>query len=431
MDIQNHFVRNNPNLSPNHFLGKWGTGIPIWDNLTRKTKSIAHWPGIRVEDIDITSGINNRVTGILLSNHKSASDNMKLSGAIPIEHISKLSQLRYLHLSNNKFSGSIPAKIGSISGTTKYLGNLLELSLDGNQLTGSIPSNLGNLTNLKTLNLRNNSLTGSIPSQLGNFRNLERLRLDNNLFTGSIPSSFNRLTNLFLLRVNNNGFNGSIPTLSSLTKLRWADLSNNQLRGSIASQFNSLAKLRYLRLNNNRLTGSLPAFTGLTEIRWIDLSYNQLTGSIGTKFNGFSKLTHLYLNNNRLSGTIPTSLCSLGANLKTTGGNTGLTHCRTTTPTTTTTAPTTTAAPTTTTTAPTAPPPTYCAGFWNYYSCGLPCPTWFPNGHTIPTSCAGYSKNIPAYCIQSIVGGCYVCPNTTRSEAHIPAACREYTRVAP
>ena len=174
VDIQNHFVRNNPNLSTNHFLAKWGTGIPIWDNLTRKTKSIAHWPGIRVTNVGTKSNINNRVTGILLSNHKSASDNMKLSGAIPIEHISKLSQLRYLHLSNNKFSGTIPTKIGSISGTTKYLGNLLELSLDGNQLAGSgnpsissIPSNLANLNNLKTLNLHNNSLTGPILSHLG------------------------------------------------------------------------------------------------------------------------------------------------------------------------------------------------------------------------------------------------------------------------
>lgn len=366
VDIQNHFVRNNPNLSPSHFLGKWGTGIPIWDNLTKKTKSIAHWPGIRVEDTDITSGINNRVTGILLSNHKSASDNMKLSGSIPIEHISKLSQLKYLHLSNNKFSGTIPAKIGSVSGTTKYLGNLLELSLDGNQLTGSgnpsissIPSNLANLNNLKTLNLHNNSLTGPILSHLGNLGNLERLRLDNNLFTGSIPSSFSSLTNLFLLRVNNNNLTGSIPTLSSLTKLRWADLSNNDLSkkstssNSITSQFNNLAELRYLRLNNNDLTGSLPAFTSLTKIRWIDLSDNLLSGSIGTKFNNLSSLTHLYLNNNQLSGTIPTNLCSLGANLKTAGNNSSF-SCPTTTTKKTSTTPT-TAAPTTT---PTTAAPT-------------------------------------------------------------------------
>ena len=231
---------------------------------------------------------------------------MKLSGTIPKDHIVKLSRLKFLHLSNNDLSGSIPNNFGIKENNISKLQYLEELSLDNNNLNGSIPTNFANLENLRSLDLSNNSLSGTIPSDLGNLALLERLRLNNNNLDGSIPSNLNNLRSLFHLRVNNNRLDENIPSLSQLTNLRWADLSNNGLTGSITSQFNSLGKLRHLRLNDNNLFGSIPA-----------------------------------------------SLCSLGANLKTAGNNSSF-SCPTTTIKKTSTTPT-TAAPTTT---PTTAAPT-------------------------------------------------------------------------
>ena len=73
--------------------------------------------------------------------------------------------------------------------------NLVDLSLNNNQLTGEIPLEIWTLTNLTELNLSYNQLTGEIPSEIGNLTNLSNLILHTNQFT-SISDTICNLTNL-------------------------------------------------------------------------------------------------------------------------------------------------------------------------------------------------------------------------------------------
>ena len=93
-----------------------------------------------------------------------------------------LANLRFLSLSGNQLTGSIPPELGSIS-------NLEDLWLFDNQLTGSIPKELGNLANLEYMVLSNNQLAGDMPEELGNLTNLIYLAIDENQLTGCVPAA--------------------------------------------------------------------------------------------------------------------------------------------------------------------------------------------------------------------------------------------------
>ena len=322
--IRNHFITNTPNLSPNHFLRKWGTYLSIQGDPTNPTNKIGFWPGVSIERVTVNTETQTRVTGIHLSNSDLISDTtMKLSGSLPIVHILKLTELRSLHLSNNMLTGSISDEFGKKTDGKVKLVNLLELTLDNNNLTGSIPANIFNLENLETLNLSNNSLSSSIPTTLGKLSKLYRLMLNDNNLTGNIPA-LGKLTQLYTADLSDNKLSGPIPALGKLTKLRWIDLSDNELTGPIPA-LGKLTKLRRIDLSDNKLEQQVPTLVKLTKLIWIDLSNNQLIGGIRAQFNNLSELEHLDLSNNSLSGTTPTNICALGTKAKLT--NSGLTAC--------------------------------------------------------------------------------------------------------
>ncbi|KAL3531591.1 hypothetical protein ACH5RR_005112 [Cinchona calisaya] len=107
-----------------------------------------------------------------------------LSGSLPSDILS-LPSIRYLYLQNNNFSGEI-----SLSSLSSQL-NFIDLSF--NSFTGNIPNELfDNSTNLTGLKLQNNSLTGPIPDHLGRLLGLKQLNLSNNHLNGSIPPSLER-----------------------------------------------------------------------------------------------------------------------------------------------------------------------------------------------------------------------------------------------
>ncbi|XP_031480610.1 probable inactive receptor kinase At1g27190 [Nymphaea colorata] len=108
---------------------------------------------------------------------------MKLSGSIP-DSLQYCSSMTSLDLSNNQFSGAIPA------GVCKWLPYLVTLDLSNNRFSGPIPPELADCHFLNALMLSDNQLTGSIPSQLSQLNRLKKFSVANNMLSGSIPSTF-------------------------------------------------------------------------------------------------------------------------------------------------------------------------------------------------------------------------------------------------
>ncbi|GMY04808.1 putative receptor protein kinase TMK1 [Fagus crenata] len=156
-----------------------------------------------------------------------------------------------------------------------------------NSLSGTLPSDLGTLTQLTYLSLRRNSFSGPIPS-LANLTSLQQLYLDNNNFT-SIPNGFFQgLTSLQSLTLNSDLASWTIPTeLTHATSLVTLYASNANIIGSLPDFFDSFPNLsnckslRRVYLSDNNLTGSIPdSLADLTTLQLIDVSNNNLTGSI-------------------------------------------------------------------------------------------------------------------------------------------------------
>jgi len=86
------------------------------------------------------------------------------TGPIP-RKIGKLKKLEErLSLDTNQFTGEIPGELG-------FLPDLMQLRLNDNNLTGPIPVEFQLLRSLKYLNLSNNGLSGTIPQFLGKCNN--------------------------------------------------------------------------------------------------------------------------------------------------------------------------------------------------------------------------------------------------------------------
>ena len=118
---------------------------------------------------------------------------------------------------------------------------LMEVYLNGNELTGPIPPELSNLIKPSVLNLGGNKLSGSIPSELGDLNVLTEVYLNGNELTGSIP-----------------------PELSNLIKLSVLNLHCNPLTGAVPPEFGNAAFLTTLTIGGNHFTEPLPALGGVT-----------------------------------------------------------------------------------------------------------------------------------------------------------------------
>ncbi|KAF8662944.1 hypothetical protein HU200_055529 [Digitaria exilis] len=142
--------------------------------------------------------------------------------------LSNCSQLQFLVLRKNSYSGQLPSSIENLSST------LQALYLGDNRISGVIPSNIGNLVGLKTLEMANTSVPGVIPESIGQLRNLVELGIYNTSLSGLIPSSLGNLTSLNRLYAYYNNLEGPVPTsFGKLNNLDVLDLSTNQLNGSI------------------------------------------------------------------------------------------------------------------------------------------------------------------------------------------------------
>ncbi|KAB1228077.1 hypothetical protein CJ030_MR4G024757 [Morella rubra] len=111
-------------------------------------------------------------------------------GASRALEIGTLSNLSYLNLPYNSFTGELPHSLANLT-------QLEELDISHNNIVGTIPKELRNCKSLRTLNLQSNNLIGQIPDMLSSYVSLKKLLLSHNHFTGSIPkrSLFDVLSN--------------------------------------------------------------------------------------------------------------------------------------------------------------------------------------------------------------------------------------------
>uniref|UniRef100_A0A0D9VIB7 Receptor kinase-like protein Xa21 n=1 Tax=Leersia perrieri TaxID=77586 RepID=A0A0D9VIB7_9ORYZ len=228
-----------------------------------------------------------------------------LSGAIAAS-VGNLTSLHTLDLSNNQFSGQIPA-----------LGNLQKmhfLNLSFNSLDGPIPDSLTNCSNLRIIDLYSNSLEGEIPLKIDLLSDLLDLIIAHNQFTGVIPPTLSNITGIEKLRLGYNNLQGSIPDeLGKLPNLSVLLLGGNKLSGEIPQSLFNLSSLQRLTLELNLLGGSLPSNIGYAfpNIQQFYLGGNKFEGHIPTSLGNASLLKLIDLSNNTFSGQIPSSFGKL------------------------------------------------------------------------------------------------------------------------
>ncbi|XVE62768.1 hypothetical protein DITRI_Ditri06bG0146100 [Diplodiscus trichospermus] len=257
------------------------------------------------------------------------------------------SDLMYLYLSKNLFSGSLSnffcnsSKLesliifnaasnllsGEIPDCWKYWGDLQILKLENNNLTGKIPRSLGFLKSLFSLNLRNNSLIGEVPSIFQHFDWMFVLDLSENQFTGNITAWIgDKLSKLVVLNLRSNNFQGYIPRqICAFNSLQILDLGYNNISGAIPKCFSNLSAMaeksedhlswndyyaRPLHLSTLLvMKGREDEYTTILGfVTSIDLSVNSLTGEIPKELGNLTGLQSLNLSRNLLTGKIPESI---------------------------------------------------------------------------------------------------------------------------
>ncbi|GLU18829.1 hypothetical protein SLE2022_351060 [Rubroshorea leprosula] len=272
-------------------------------------------------------------------------------GPFPVEFCGLLS-LKFLDLSGNYLSGSIPECFNPIGIEYVHLSN--------NRLTGPLTKAFSRCFSLETLDLTRNNLTGIIPSWIGSLPLLSFLLLKANCFEGEIPVQLCQLNKLKMLDLSQNNLSGYIPfCLSNLTSE--ALVSSNQLyywttgselemigylveksrkklgetRIDLSEYGYELIKVEYwvefttkgmshvyngsifrymsgIDLSCNRLTGRIPTEIGyLNEIHALNMSHNKLTGPIPTTFSNLKQIESLDISYNNLNGRIPPQLIEL------------------------------------------------------------------------------------------------------------------------
>nr|GMD00231.1 protein STRUBBELIG-RECEPTOR FAMILY 2 [Ipomoea batatas] len=109
------------------------------------------------------------------------------------------------------------------------------------------------------------NLTGILGFQISNLQHLKQLELSSNNIQGEIPHDLpHNLTHLILAC---NNFNNSIPDfLTSLKHLQQLDLSHNNFTGDLPSSFKDLKNLTSLFMQSNSFTGSVINLSGLSLI---------------------------------------------------------------------------------------------------------------------------------------------------------------------
>ncbi|XP_062197181.1 receptor kinase-like protein Xa21 isoform X2 [Phragmites australis] len=289
-------------MDHNHFHGHIPSSLANASNLSIIVLGANRFSGIIPQEVGRLRNLNQLVLTDTLVEAKEPKDWEFMTS------LANCSQLEALVLATCEFSGFLPDSLSSLSTSLKYL------SLSQNAISGSIPKDIGNLFNLQVLDLAYNSFTGSLPSSLSRLKNLRDFFGNDNNISGSIPLAIGNLTELISLYLGSNAFSGRLPnTLANLTKLLELYLSNNNFVGPIPSGLFNISTLSIdLDLSYNSLEASIPQEIGnLVSLVEFHAESNKLSGEIPASLGECQGLRYLYLQNNILNGNIAEHLSQM------------------------------------------------------------------------------------------------------------------------
>ncbi|XP_052288105.1 receptor-like protein 15 isoform X6 [Citrus sinensis] len=224
-----------------------------------------------------------------------------------LDRLSRLNNLKFLHLDFNWFNNSIFSSLGGLS-------SLRQLSLAANRLNGSIDiKGLESLSNLEELDMSDNAIDNLVVpkglDRLSRLNNLKFLHLGFNYFNNSIFSSLGGLSSLRHLLLAANRLNGSIDIkgLNSLSNLEELDMSANAIDNLVVPKdYRGLRKLNTLVLGGTEVamidgSKALQSIGSLPSLKTLYLSYTNFTGTvINQELHNLTNLEELILDESDL-----------------------------------------------------------------------------------------------------------------------------------
>jgi hypothetical protein len=207
-----------------------------------------------------------------------------LQGKIPPE-IGALPKSRILELGVNNLIGTIPHEL------LHSASNLSYLALSGNSFTGTLSSLAGRLSKLRTLDLGRNRFAGYLPSELFDLSGLKNLFMERNQFSGELSSGISGLSSLEKRKFElapifsyfRHALNFSHFLLHSLSSCT-VSLADNSFTGMLPSEIGEIESLTEARFSNNLFSGPIPESLWVLFVskqnHTLELEGNALTGVI-------------------------------------------------------------------------------------------------------------------------------------------------------
>ncbi|XP_075474430.1 putative LRR receptor-like serine/threonine-protein kinase At2g24230 [Primulina tabacum] len=184
-----------------------------------------------------------------------------------------MNSIVHLNISNNLIKGSV---VGVFEGPLEVI------DLSRNQFQGHIAKvivgSTFNWSNLRYLDVSENQFSGEFSTELNLSQNLTHLNLAHNRFTEQGFLNVDLLTNLKYLNLSETNLIGPIPSsISRLIHLRKLDLSKNHLSSHIPAL--ATANLKVLDISYNNLTGGIPLMLiqKFHEMERVNFSHNNLS----------------------------------------------------------------------------------------------------------------------------------------------------------
>jgi hypothetical protein len=228
-------------------------------------------------------------------------ENNSFTGSIDALFDYTSAKFEELLLFNNAFSGSLPSGLAKIT-------SLKALLVQQNSFTGNPASsfNVSAQRLLTAVDLSNNDFSGPIPAIIFQLPLIESVGMTKTCFSGSLPSVLCECTTLKVLLMDGVTSGEACQRRFDFTATSDAYVSRKgPLQGGIPACLWSLPLLTSVHLSSNGLTGSLAGLDDMTlsaNLSSLVLSYNQLSGTIPQALQN-ANFTTLQLSNNRFKGT--------------------------------------------------------------------------------------------------------------------------------